>query len=133
MLGILKNHCLSQSRRIISTGALRYQSTSASTHFPSLEAIDPSTLRVQKAGNAWYFINRTRAGKLPVYRDYRKSDNNIHTIIRNIDGSHEQLRNDLKITLGLGSKDIVMKSASKKVVIKLDCAKEVKSILGQHF
>lgn len=131
---------------VIANPLLRYNSTSAVRpadskyntdydNFPPLEAIDAASLRVQKAGDgkAWYFVNRTRAGKLPVYRDYRKSDRNIHTVIRNVDGNHEQLRHDLKNTLGLDKKDIVMKSASKKVVIKLDCVKEVKSILGQHF
>uniref|UniRef100_A0A060T0B7 Large ribosomal subunit protein mL49 n=1 Tax=Blastobotrys adeninivorans TaxID=409370 RepID=A0A060T0B7_BLAAD len=103
--------------------------------FPPLESIDASSLVISKPEGlkSWYFLERSRGDKLPVYRDYKKSDNNIHTVISGVKGDAQRLRNDLMEYLGIEKSRIVVKPSSNKVVIKFDCANEVRALLGQHF
>ncbi|CAN6610022.1 hypothetical protein TRVA0_004S02036 [Trichomonascus vanleenenianus] len=102
--------------------------------FPSLDEIDASSLVLQKAdAGAWYNVKRTKSGKLPVYRDIKVSDGNIHTVIRNVEGNAEQLRQDLQKHLVIDKSKIVVKKTSNKVVIKFDCANFIRSVLGQKF
>lgn len=107
--------------------------------FPSLESVQAENLAFQSNGNvlegkpkSWYFISRTRSNKLPVYLDYKVSGK-ITTIIRKIEGNVSQLRNDLLIELAAPKKDVVIKDASKQIVIRGDYAQQVKEILGKYF
>lgn len=107
--------------------------------FPSLDSVQPESVAFQADGKAldkkpksWYFISRSRSNNLPVYLDYKVSGK-ITTIIRKIEGNVSQLRNDLLIELAAPRKDVVIKDASKQIVIRGDYAQQVKEILGKYF
>ncbi|ANB15259.1 mitochondrial 54S ribosomal protein IMG2 [Sugiyamaella lignohabitans] len=100
--------------------------------FPSLDKVSASDLVLKKLSNdqgkAWYTITRTRSGLLPVYSDI-KADGSVKTVIRRIEGDVSQLRNDIKLALGISKHDIYIKDTSKQIVIRGDYVSHVKQIL----
>lgn len=95
------------------------------------DTVDAATLNATSSP-VWYFVERTRAGNLPVYTDYNNAGG-VWTEVRKITGNVGALRNDIKKVLNLEKKDIWVQDASKRIIIKGNHSQAVKEYLGAAF
>ena len=66
-----------------------------------------------------YHVHRTPSQQLPVYQLAKAGGNKHLTRLRKISGSVEDLKDDLRIALGLAEKDIVINNVNRHIVIKV--------------
>lgn len=98
--------------------------------FPDSVAVED--LADQHEGKAWYFVERTRAGNVPVYTDYNNAGH-CWTEVRKIHGSAGALKNDLKKVLDLPKKDIWVLDSSNRILIRGNHCARVRQILKSQF
>ncbi|KAJ2786211.1 mitochondrial large ribosomal subunit [Coemansia javaensis] len=100
---------------------------------PVLRALESTLAATPKAGsNAEpktypYYVRRTRFQSLPVYTDVRNGGTRRQTVVRRIEGDLGALRADL--AAALSDESIAVKSASQQLLIKGDCARQVREWL----
>lgn len=96
------------------------------------DSIEASNLIDQHDGKAWYYVERTRAGNIPVYTDYNNAGH-CWTEVRKIRGSAGALKNDLKKLLDIPKKDIWVIDTSNRILIKGNHCAKVREILRAQF
>jgi large subunit ribosomal protein L49 len=98
---------------------------------PSLDSITTSQLTVKPQLTS-YFVPRTSAGNLPVYKTYRSQA--AFTDIKRVQGNVVQLRNDLQAALPhINEYKYNCFTVSGSLRIKGDYVAEVKQVLEQKF
>ena len=66
-----------------------------------------------------YHVHRTASRQLPVYHLAKRGGNLHQTRIRKIDGSINDLRNELQVALGLKEEHIVINQITRHIIIKV--------------
>nr|OQO15500.1 hypothetical protein B0A51_16911 [Rachicladosporium sp. CCFEE 5018] len=70
------------------------------------------------APNLPYFVTRTPSNELPIYTLRKRGGNMLLTRVKKIDGKIEDLRDELRVHLGLGEKEAVINRITNHVVLK---------------
>lgn len=122
--------------RLGSCAKRMYSSTTALPLFPPLSAVSPGELisERQTFGHGTYYVERSATGNLPVYSDTKGGGNKPVTEIRKVQGDVIALRNDLQAALPFIPRDnwkVLLQS--RKIIIKGDAVKQVKTVLSRSF
>ncbi|KAF2260972.1 Img2-domain-containing protein [Lojkania enalia] len=105
-----------------------------SEHKATKEEEKPSALElnISELGPARYYVERTRNKNLPIYSDYKRGGNLHLTIIKNITGDIEALRDEVQEFLNKKSKDVTVNTTTRHVIIKGFHMPEVRHILEKR-
>lgn len=108
----------------------------AATLFPPLSSVSPAQLlgNENTRPTGTYFVERSATGNLPVYSDTKGGGNKLVTEVRRVQGDVLALRNDLQAALPYIPRDnwkVLLQS--RKIIIKGDAVKQVKSVLSRCF
>ncbi|KAK9236958.1 mitochondrial large subunit ribosomal protein-domain-containing protein [Lipomyces kononenkoae] len=83
--------------------------------------------------HGFYFVERTSAGNLPVYRELKNGGNLVVTIVKGITGDAHALKKDIQAALGLTSERIAVNPVTRHIAIKGDYFVRTRDLLNTVF
>lgn len=86
----------------------------------------------QCAPNLPYYVTRTSSNELPIYTLRKRGGNMLLTRVKKIDGDVEALRDELRSTLGLEQKQVVVNALTRHVLLKGHRKPEVERFLRER-
>lgn len=83
--------------------------------------------------NLPYYVNRSRSNELPIYNERkREGGSQLRTVVKKIDGNVETLRNELCVSLGLPTGDVVINPVTRHIQIKGHHKKAIQHYLWER-
>lgn len=79
-----------------------------------------------------YYVTRTSSNELPIYTLRKRGGNMLLTRVKKIDGDVEALRDELRSTLGLEQKQVVVNALTRHVLLKGHRKPEVERFLRER-
>ncbi|KAK9365394.1 mitochondrial large subunit ribosomal protein-domain-containing protein [Lipomyces kononenkoae] len=83
--------------------------------------------------HGFYFVERTSAGNIPVYREFKNGGNLVVTIVKGITGDAHALKKDIQTALGLPLDRIAVNPVTRHIAIKGDYFVRTRDLLSTVF
>ncbi|KAK9494137.1 mitochondrial large subunit ribosomal protein-domain-containing protein [Lipomyces doorenjongii] len=83
--------------------------------------------------HGFYFVERTSAGNLPVYKELKNGGNLVITIVKGITGDAHALKKDIQAALGLTSERIAVNPVTRHIAMKGDYFVRTRDLLSTVF
>ncbi|KAK8221915.1 54S ribosomal protein img2, mitochondrial [Zalaria obscura] len=126
------SHRTSQPTKIRDYPDRRPSPQHPSTTIPTSTSPSAPLPESECAPNLPYFVTRTPSNQLPIYLLRKRGGNLKQTRVKKIDGNIESLRDDLQQELGLLSKDCVVNSLTRHVVLKGHFKPQIQKFLTER-
>ncbi|KAJ8101734.1 mitochondrial large subunit ribosomal protein-domain-containing protein [Lipomyces tetrasporus] len=86
-----------------------------------------------ETSHGFYFVDRTSAGNLPVYKEFKNGGSLVVTIVKGIRGDALALKRDIQAALGLTSDRIAVNPVTHHIAIKGDYFVRTRDLLNTVF
>ncbi|OBT90854.1 hypothetical protein VE02_00429 [Pseudogymnoascus sp. 03VT05] len=111
----------------------RFLSTSPAVQTTTTEATSSTSSPTTSSQSLEYRVSRTPSAQLPIYLLAKRGGNLKQTRVKKIEGNIAQLREDLKVALGIEEdREIQVNHLTRHIIVKGHRKPEVAKFLEEH-